>query len=214
MSTPYQLTGRVKQKERTRRALVDAARALVAEGRTPTVEDVAEASGISRTTAYRYFPNQRALLVAAHPEIQAESLLPPDASHDPRERLEAVVAAFTQLVADTEAQQRTMLRLSLEPDAREREPGLLRQGRAIGWIKDALSPLAGVLSADDLHRLVLAIRSATGIEARVWLTDVAGLSADEATELMRWTARAIYRSAVEAPAAQDGRRRSRRRGAT
>ena len=57
-------------------------------------------------------------------------------------------------------------------------------------------PLNGPLSAKEL-RLVLAVRSATGIEARVWLTDIAGLPAQEATELTRWTAHAIYQSALE-----------------
>ncbi len=48
----------------------------------------------------------------------------------------------------------------------------------------------------EIHRLALAIRSATGIEAFVWLTDVAGLSREEAADLMRWTARAILNSAL------------------
>jgi AcrR family transcriptional regulator len=194
---PYVATGRTRQKERTRKALIAAARGLVADGKTPTVEEAAVAADISRTTAYRYFPNQRTLLVAAHPETEASSLLPPDAPDDPALRLEAVIESFTQLIADTEPQQRTMLRLSLEPDAVEHGTGLLRKGRAIGWIEEALSPLRGQLSARELRRLVLAIRSATGIEARVWLTDIAGLSTEEATQLMRWSARAIYRSAVE-----------------
>ena len=60
------------QKGRTRAALVEAARDLVAAGQTPTVEAAAQAAAISRTTAYRYFPNQRALLLAAHPETGAD----------------------------------------------------------------------------------------------------------------------------------------------
>jgi AcrR family transcriptional regulator len=193
---PYESTGRTSQKQRTARALIAAARELVAQGLTPTVEDAATATGISRTTAYRYFPNQPALLLAAHPETEAASLLPRDAPDDPATRLDLVIQAFTRLIADTEAQQRTMLRLSLEPGASDRAPGLLRQGRAIGWIEEALSPLRGQISARSLRRLVLAIRSATGIEARVWLTDVAGLSSAEAIDLMRWSAQAIYQSAV------------------
>ena len=198
MSTaPYESTGRTGQKQRTRQALVTAARGLVADGPTPTVEQAAEGAGISRTTAYRYFPNQRALLVAAHPETEASSLLPPLDSDDPGARLDAVVEAFTDLIADTEPQQRTMLRLSLEEDAGEHAPGLLRQGRAIRWISEALSPLQGTIADDELQRLVLAVRATTGIEARVWLVDVAGLSGTEATALMRWSARALYRATVE-----------------
>jgi hypothetical protein len=45
------------------------------------------------------------------------------------------------------------------------------------------------------RRLVLAIRATTGIEALIWLTDVAGLPRDEATKLMRSSARALLRDA-------------------
>ena len=63
MSSPgYEQVGRVRQKQRTREALISAARELVADGATPTVEDAASQAGISRTTAYRYFPNQATLL--------------------------------------------------------------------------------------------------------------------------------------------------------
>ena len=75
MSIPYESIGRTRQKERTRNALIAAARNLVAQGVTPTVEEAATAASISRTAAYRYFPNQRALLLAAHPETEASSLL-------------------------------------------------------------------------------------------------------------------------------------------
>src|SRR3954468_19071988 len=135
MSMPYESSGRVDQKRRTRDALVGAARELVAQGETPTVEGAAELASISRTTAYRYFPNQRALLVAAHPETATASLLPENAPDDVATRLDLVVDAFTRMVVDTEAQQRTMLRLSLEADAVERSQLPLRQGRAIPWIE-------------------------------------------------------------------------------
>jgi AcrR family transcriptional regulator len=199
VSTPYELTGRSKQKQRTRDALVAAARDLVTSGATPTVEQAAAAAGISRTTAYRYFPGNRSLLVAAHPETGKESLLPADPPEDPAARLDAVVAAFTRLILDTEAQQRTMLRLALEADPAERAELPLRQGRAIGWIHEALSSLEGPLSEQALHRLVLAIRSAIGIEALVWLTDVAALSRDEAVDLMSWSAQALLRAALTGP---------------
>jgi AcrR family transcriptional regulator len=192
----YELNGRTAQKRRTREALVAAARELVAGGVTPTVEAAAEAASISRTTAYRYFPNQRILLAAAHPETAADSLLPEDAPDDAASRVDLVVASFTRMIVATEPQQRTMLRLSLEADPVERSQLPLRQGRAIKWIEEALAPLQPEMSASELHRLAIAIRSATGIEALVWLTDVAGLSRDDATNLMRWSARALLDAAL------------------
>jgi AcrR family transcriptional regulator len=196
MSTSYELAGRTSQKQRTRNALVDAARNLVSQGRSPTVEDVAEAASISRTTAYRYFPNRRALLAAAHPETSAESLLAADAPDDPGARLDLVVDAFTRLIVETEPQQRTMLRLSLEADPTATPDLPLRQGRAIGWIEEALAPLRPRLDDAVLQRLVFAIRSAIGIEALVWLTDIAGMSRPDAVRLMRWSARAMYDAVI------------------
>ena len=189
MSTAYELVGRVHQKQRTRDALVTAARALVADGVTPTVELAAERARISRTTAYRYFPSQAALLTTAHPEITTTSLLPPDPPADVGDRLELVVARVTDLVRETEPQQRTMLRLSLEPERPGSKQLLLRQGRVIGWLEEALAPLADDIGAAAVHALAVAIRSAIGIEAYVWLTDVAHLAPDDATAMMRWTAR-------------------------
>jgi AcrR family transcriptional regulator len=201
MSTPYERGGRSAQKQRTRHALVAAARDLIARGVTPTIEEAAEAASISRTTAYRYFPNKRSLLVAAHPEVAARSMLPAEAPDDPAARLDTVVRNFMAMIVDTEAQQRTMLRLSLEedPDARGELP--LRQGRAIGWITEALEGLRGRLSDDELRLLVIAVRATVGIEALVWLVDVAGLSRPQATGLMRRSARALLDHALaeEAP---------------
>ena len=100
MSTPYEQHGRTEQKQRTRAALVAAARELVARGSTPTVEDAAEAASVSRTTAYRYFPNQRALLAAAHPETAATSLLAEDPPDDPASGSTPCVEAFTAIIVE------------------------------------------------------------------------------------------------------------------
>ena len=197
MSRPYADVGRTGQKRRTLDALVAAARQLVAGGATPTVDEAALVAGVARSTAYRYFPGQRELLAAAHPETAATSLLPENPPADVAERLDAVVGEFTRMILETEAQQRTMLRLSLEQTADERRSLPLRQGRAIAWISEALSPLQGQMSEKDIHRLVLAIRSATGIESLVWLTDIAGLSREDAVASQRWTARALLQQALQ-----------------
>src|SRR5688572_26376738 len=116
MSISYELTGRLGQKQRTRQALIAAARDLLAEGATPTVEAAAAAASISRATAYRYFPNQHTLLVGAHPEADVESLLEPDAPRQPEARLDALIDRTAELLFSAEATYRTMLRLSLEAD--------------------------------------------------------------------------------------------------
>jgi AcrR family transcriptional regulator len=195
MAIPYEQTGRRNQKARTRDALVAAARELLATGVTPTVEAAAAAAAVSRTTAYRYFPNQRALVAAAHPEIDRTSLLPDDPPADPEERLAVVIAETTRIVLDWEAQLRASLRLSLEPGEEPTGP-VLRRGRVIGWLEDALAPLATTHPQVDRRALAVAIRAATGIEAFVWMVDVAHLRREEAASTMQWTARALLRSAL------------------
>ena len=180
---------------RTRNALLSAARDLIAKGLSPTVEDAAEASAISRTTAYRYFKNQAELLAAAHPEIRDASLLPAKPPSDPEERLHIVVKELMHRVIPNETQYRTMLRLSLEEGTRK-DSLVLRQGRAIGWIEDALAPVRAQLGKTPFRRLVLSIRASVGIEALVWLVDIAGLTREEAVKNMQWSARALLRSAL------------------
>jgi AcrR family transcriptional regulator len=197
VSTTSDEGGRTRQKQRTRSAIIAAARDLVARGgAAPTVAEAAEAALVSRTTAYRYFPTQKSLLVAAHPETEATSLLPEGTPDDPEARLEATVRGFLAMVADTEPQQRTMLRLSLEPDPAARELPL-RQGRAIAWFSEALEPLADELGPDGVRRVAVAVRGVAGIEPMVWLTDVAGMSTDEAIEQMVWSALAVLRRAKD-----------------
>ena len=193
MEVPYESSGRTQQKSRTRQALVDATRELLAQGSTPHVEEAAERAGVSRTTAYRYFPNQRSLLMAAHPQIAPDTLLDPDAPVEPHARLDAFMAAFTRYNIDWEPQLRTALRLSLE-QAGDRP--MLRQGRAVGWIEHALEPVCHTHPDVDVHALAVAIRSATGIEALIWLIDIAGQNHHDAADTVRRTAQALLTAAL------------------
>ena len=201
MATPYEASGRRAQKQRTRAGLAAATQRLFATGVAPTVDQVADEAGISRTTAYRYFPNQRALLGVAFPETAAESLLPEPAPKDVSTRLDLAVQGLARFVLEWEAQLRAQLRAALEPGT-EQPP--LRGGRAITWLEDALAPLHTSHPDLDVHRLAVAIRAATGIESLVWLTDIAALDRDEYPKLARWTAHALLDAALK-----DARRRSR-----
>lgn len=194
MSTP----ALSRTRRRTHAALIAAARELVAEGLTPTVEEAAARADVSRTTAYRYFANQADLLVAAHPEVATTTLLDEDAPDDPVARLEVVLDRYLDALFGSEDPQRTMLRLSLDPTiGDERRAALpLRQGRVIGWVEQALEPLADTWSAGERRRFACAVRAAGGIESLVWLVDVAGFSREEARAQMRWSAMALLAEAL------------------
>jgi AcrR family transcriptional regulator len=193
MSISYSERGRARQKARTRRALVDAARALLAEGVSVTVEAAAERAELSRATAYRYFVNARELMVAARPEIEAVSMLPADPPDDPRERVVLAAREVMRLTVDWEPELRAMLRLSLDPSG----PGhdlVLRKGRRLLWFEDALAPARQSMEPERFRRLVTALAGAVGIEALVFLTDMAGLTRDEAAAQLVWTAETLVAS--------------------
>lgn len=197
MAVPYERTGRSRQKQRTRASLLEAARALLADGFTPSVEQVADAAGISRTTAYRYFPNQRELLLAAIPVIDRDSQLTADASNDVGVRVRRVVEAQLEILRTYEPQLRMALALSLDqPRDGAANTSPLRAGRAIDWFLDALSPLEHSHPQLDRRRLAVAIRACCGIESWIWLTDVARATPDEAAEIMRTSARALLSDAM------------------
>jgi AcrR family transcriptional regulator len=197
MNVPYLQTGRTSQKARTRDALIAAARQLLARGITPTLEEAAAEASIGRTTAYRYFSNSRALLAATFPEVEMRSLLGADPPGDPLARLEIVAESLTQGIIEHEPEYRAQLRLALEGEPAGAESLPLRRGRRIEWIEDALSPLRQSLPQPELRRLVYGIGATLGVEALIWLTDMAGLSREEAAEVMRSNARTLLRSALE-----------------
>jgi AcrR family transcriptional regulator len=201
---PYNRTGRTAQKARTEAAIVEAAIELLALGQAATVEAAAARAGVGRGTAYRYFPNQRTLIAAAHPLATAETLLPPHPPSDARERLRIVVREITRMTADTEPALRAMLRLSLENDHDPRAMPL-RVGRRLVWVDEALAPLAGDIEPEQLQALTIAIAAVCGIEVFVWLKDIAGLDTQNAAALQSWIAEIVLatgldENAVRAPA--------------
>jgi AcrR family transcriptional regulator len=204
MTVPYELTGRTNQKVRTRDALIAATRELLAQGITPTMEAAAAAGSVSRTTAYRYFPNLRALLLAAYPHIDERSLLGPDPPQDPAARLQTVAEDQTRRILKYEPEMRAVLRLSLEADPTDGRELPMNRGLRIGWIEDALAPLRGQMTEDKLRLLIYGIGATLGIEAFVWLTDVARLSREEAASIMRSNAARLLRSAIAEDNLPDG----------
>src|SRR5262245_18828027 len=156
MSTEYLESGRMRQKQRTRDQLIAAARDLITKGDTPRSEEFAEAAGISRPTAYRYFKSQAELLAAAYPETAAASVLPDPPPTAVDERVAAVAAFVIGRVQENEPQQRAMLRLSLGETPHELP---LRQGRVIQWFVEALAPMAESIDEVAVCRLALDVRA-------------------------------------------------------
>lgn len=196
--SPPSMTGRVRQKERTRNALLAATRVLLAKGVLPTVEQAAEHAGVSRATAYRYFVNQRALLSAVHPEVVRDSLLPPGPPADPVERVRIVATEVMRIVVENQAELRASLRLALGSHDEAEQPPPMRRGRRYGWFLDALQTDELRLSRQLRRRLALQLAATVGIEPMIWLTDMGEVPAKDAAQMLIANAEAVIRDALTA----------------
>jgi AcrR family transcriptional regulator len=177
---------RLAQKLRTRGALLAAARDLVADGKSPTVAEVADAATVSRATAYRYFPTKEALLVELPLDVAAptvESLFGHDgAPADPEERVALVQNVLYDLARDHEVEFRLFLRNSLLRSLGEsdRAGDPFRGARRSVLLDAALAPLAEELPTEEIERLKTALSMLVGVESMVVLRDVLRLDHAEA----------------------------------
>jgi len=200
-------TGRSGQKRRTRQALLDAAARLLGEGRSPSVAEVADAAGVSRATAYRYFPSQDAMLLEAGlaPSVAPPDRVVPDTLADPGQRAAAVQRYLFELTRDNEPAFRAFMAAILQESARTggRPAAALRGNRRGPMLERALAPLDGRLDPQTRDRLAKALAGMVGLEAYVALTDVAGLDPDEARETMAWAIETLVRAVVREASAPD-----------
>jgi AcrR family transcriptional regulator len=197
----YDSSGRSSQKRRTRAALKAAAAELVREGAVPAVADVAERAGISRATAYRYFPNQDALLAEVLLDEVVQAGLEridhaANAGGTAAERLAAVVRADHGLVIENEEAFRTAVRAMMLPHAEGGRAAQRRPGNRLRYLTAALEPVAEQLGPERTERLVSALAMCVGLESVLVVKDVCGLSDASGEKVKLWAARALLRAAL------------------
>jgi AcrR family transcriptional regulator len=190
---------RTNQKLRTRAAIIQAARDLARSGAEITMPSVAEAALVSEATAYRYFPDLVSLLREADAGLwpsPAESLAPVSDTADPVERIGYATEVLLRGVLSYQSAVRAMIAGSItRPEAAAERPG-----HRFGLIDHALAPFAATISQtripelDQLKRDLAVVMSA---EALFILTDLCGLSADEAVASAVQTAKTLTTAAVQ-----------------
>ena len=191
---PLQKTkkGRESQKNRTRKALVAAAGDLLRAGQSPTVTDAAEAAGISRATAYRYFPTQELLLAEVALFASGGPLFAPPIENAPvAETVGRLVRRVGVWAYANEQPLRTILRLSLDPSTGVRRPGHRKE-----WIANALEPVRGKIDAKTYSHLSKSLALLMGIDPVVVMKDIAGASREQALDALEWSARTLVEGAL------------------
>jgi AcrR family transcriptional regulator len=195
--------GRVNQKQRTRAAIVAAARDLISGSAEVTMPAVARAALVSEATAYRYFPDLVSLLrevIDGTWPSPAQALASVEHSTDAVERIAAGTERLLRHVQAYQGAVRAMIAASVV------RPGAagVRPGYRFAIIDYALAPLESSLGRDDpesFRRLKQDLGIVVSAEALFTLTDLYELSPEEAIASAVRSARAITAAAIGAAAA-------------
>lgn len=191
---------RENQRRRTRKDLLQAAARLMKDGRTPTLDEVAEAALVSRATAYRYFPNVESLLIEAPLEVampDADVLFRTGSPDDPIARVERVDAAIHDVIAASESTLRMMLAHSLQLQLKGDKTAPARQNRRTPLIEAALKPARAKFKPAAMDTLTKALALVIGTESWVASKDVLQLDEAEARKVRRWMIRALIEAAMK-----------------
>lgn len=191
--------GRVAQRNRTRRAIVEAAKRLIKAGATPSMAEIAAAAEVSRRTLYMYFPTLEQLLIDATLGALSQNAIDPvldeSDSNDPVERIEQLSRAMNRHSGETMHLGRALIRLTVEGE--EPQSGGPRRGyRRVQWIEKALSPAREKLTPKEFERLVSALCVLVGWEPMIALKDTRGLKEKEADDVLAFAVRAVVDAAL------------------
>ncbi|MBA4789754.1 MAG: TetR/AcrR family transcriptional regulator [Rhizobiales bacterium] len=192
----YMRRGRVAQKQKTRQALLEAARYFLDLGHSPSVTEAADYAGISRATAYRYFSTPETLAqeaaldrLSSEMETIAAGL---GRGADAEQAAADAMARYLAMVMRNEPLFRAYMALAARGDGAS-----ALGGRRLRWLRQAFAPLAGAMPQARFERLLTALSVLAGIETVVVLRDVCELSTEDTEETVRWMVSALVRASLE-----------------
>jgi AcrR family transcriptional regulator len=189
---------RVRQKERTRAALIATVRRLILDGSAITMLGVATAAGVSEATAYRHFPDLPALLreafVGLWPDPPPELAAAADYGDVPDR-----VAQATDFLLGNVVRMQGAVRVMIASTITRDEVTFPRPGKQFALIDLAVGPLEqgpGAMAPGRLTQLKLDLAVIMSAEALFTLTDLAGLAPQDAIASIAHTARVITQAAI------------------
>jgi len=175
---------------RTRSLMVSTATEMMRRGISPSVSEVAEAAGVSRSTAYRYFPTLADMLRAVVAEALGPILDWQGEGKEGADRVTALYHSAYPRLFEHEATFRAALRQSLDPAAND---SILGRGHRRTLLGRAVAGMG--LPPDKARRLTCALSLTFGVEAMVVLKDICGLDDRSVGEVALWAAEAMIAAA-------------------
>jgi AcrR family transcriptional regulator len=181
---------RERQREETRRTIVESVAALVAEGaiHTFTVQDVARRAGISYATVYRHFPTRESLLEGTYEWANELARLRSPSSPTRLEELPAWIERSMPIFEEGREISRAVLvimgALNIQPPSRR------ERDRAVEGLVRAELPGFG---ADRVRQAAAVLRLLAGSDAWATLRDRFGLDEADTAAALTWALEALIR---------------------
>lgn len=179
--------GRVNQKLKTRTALLQSAKKLMARKKKVSLEDVADEASVSRATIYRYFPNVDLLLNEASLEIHhlsPDELIEQMGLIPLHDRIAYIQRYYNQLAQEHEILFRRYLSSVLAESSSSKKK--VRGARRKETLIKAIAPFDSSLTKKEEMNLVNIASILTGIDAFITAKDVCGLNSEEAISTLEW----------------------------
>jgi AcrR family transcriptional regulator len=193
-------SGRINQKLRTRKAILQAVSRILKHNPNPSLEEIAQEALISRATIYRYFPKLESLLIEAVLELK---MLEPAAllsatANNPIERVVRVHHFLYDAAVENEVKFRQFLKATLSQWLEGKDKELqLRSGRRISMLEEALKGQKASLDEETFQKLVFSLSVMVGIESLIVLRDVCEVSYQDGREIMEWAISQLVTSVLE-----------------
>lgn len=189
-------------RKRTYILLVNTALELFEKGDMPSVSELAVEAGVSRATAYRYFPTQSDLIAATVNTSLGPILTWRPRSEKTEERIDELLTFALPRMFEYEGVLRAALQVSLQQWAQGRaspqepkEKGLERGNR-----KDILAmvtaPMKNEYPQDVIDKVIKAFSVIYGSEIFLVLKDIWKQNDEQVIEMTQWIAKAVINQAT------------------
>lgn len=197
---PYSGTRR-----RTFNLLINTALTLFEQGAIPSVSELAADAGVSRATAYRYFPTQSDLISATVNASLGPILTWRSDSPETHTRMEQLLAFAYPQMFKHEGALRAALYVSLQQWAQDRsasaksqvndEKKLIR-GHRKAILANVVEPLKSQVDKDTLDKVIRAFSLVYGSEVFLVMKDIWKMDDSGVIDITQWMAKAIINQAL------------------
>ncbi|MDV5226887.1 TetR/AcrR family transcriptional regulator [Providencia rettgeri] len=189
-------------RKRTYILLVNTALELFEKGGMPSVSELAIEAGVSRATAYRYFPTQSDLIAATVNASLGPILTWRPQSEKTEERIKELLSFALPRMFEHEGALRAALQVSLQQWAEGRSLNLdpkekrLERGNRKDILAMVTAPMKGEFPTELIDKVIKAFSVIYGSEIFLVLKDIWKQNDSEVIELTQWMAKAIINQAI------------------